>query len=214
MGPAGEQSESRLRVLPAQDRLAPPLPLLPSRRRQRAHGGTFTSSSTCPGRGPSALWGRVTLPMLSLRTCLLRFENTKQGKKKQTKPIVLVPFVLWVSASGPTPGRAASLEAALAPSQPSHREIGVGWRRELALPFLQRDEASEGTPGHWHLSTKQEALPYTLCVPLPDTCPLKGAPSAAPKSGQPVGCHEVHFPSATAASCHASWYRQPCLSAV
>lgn len=37
MGPAGDLSESRLLALPAQDRLAPPLPLLPSLRGDDLH---------------------------------------------------------------------------------------------------------------------------------------------------------------------------------
>lgn len=140
MGPAGEQSESRLRVLPAQDRLAPPLPLLPSRRRQRAHGGTFTSSSTCPGgRGPSALWGRVTLPMLSLRTCLLRFENTKQNRERKSKPSPLFLFHLFFGCRPPVPPQEEQhpLKQPSPPANPATEKLGSGGVGNWLCPFCK-----------------------------------------------------------------------------
>lgn len=80
-----------------------PHPAEPHRKDMHTRNGHFLSHLSQPaGSLVSGDGGRCSC--WHLRICLFRFKKQKRKKKKQTEPIVLlVPFVLWVSASGPAP---------------------------------------------------------------------------------------------------------------
>lgn len=115
-------------------------------------------------------------------------KKTKQGNKKQTEPIVLVPFVLWVSASGPTPGGIVSLEGSPSPEPAGPQRNWDGkWCQELALLFFQgtKPQREPLDVGIFHQNRGSTALHFCVLSPLipsPDTCSLKGSPQQAQRA--------------------------------
>ncbi|KAF6095090.1 hypothetical protein HJG60_012062 [Phyllostomus discolor] len=117
--------------------------------------------------------------MLSLRTCLPRFKNTKQNRERKSKPSPLYLFHLFFECQPPVPPQEEQ-HPLKQPSPPANRateKLGSGGVGNWLCPFCkgmkpQREPQDIGI----FQQNRKHCLAFLCVIPLPDTCPLKGAP--------------------------------------